>query len=335
MTALDKYIRLEATGQWIEADGHSREVVVSFGNATLVLSDFQDQPLSHWSLSALNIAEQKADKVIYAPDPDSRERLIIDDAQMVEAIAAVSSDAQNFESTPQVSRNWLRPVTALLVLLIAGLVVWYGPDALRHKAISLIPQERAVLLGGDVFDAMDQQRCLPRGRQGLRELTRVLGFKGRDAVRVVKGDARLSALPGAQVMVSDGFLRKAGSGEELAGWLALARETGRNTSAMQTFIAQQSVGQVLNFLMNGEFSQGDIDWMAAYAQKTDMRPSRANLTAALDLLSKSGVPDGPFLTAVAKAYPDLRPVPAPSSVTNVAPLIDDQSWVGLQEICGP
>ena len=54
MTALQKYERLEATGLWRETpDGQRREVVVSIGDATLVISDLNDTALTHWSLAAV------------------------------------------------------------------------------------------------------------------------------------------------------------------------------------------------------------------------------------------------------------------------------------------
>ncbi len=43
-TALDRYLRLEATGFWREAPGaQPREVIVSFGRTTLLLSDLEER----------------------------------------------------------------------------------------------------------------------------------------------------------------------------------------------------------------------------------------------------------------------------------------------------
>ena len=54
MTALDRYVRLEAVGLWREAPGAPpREVVVSFGNATLLLTDLEERPLGHWAPSSV------------------------------------------------------------------------------------------------------------------------------------------------------------------------------------------------------------------------------------------------------------------------------------------
>ncbi|HEX9857058.1 MAG TPA: hypothetical protein VGA75_01800, partial [Paracoccaceae bacterium] len=55
MTALKKYQKLESPGLWRDTpDAQRREVVVNFGEASLVLSDPRnDSALSHWSLPAV------------------------------------------------------------------------------------------------------------------------------------------------------------------------------------------------------------------------------------------------------------------------------------------
>ena len=54
MTALEKYVRLEALGRWRERAGDPpREVVVSLGNATLLLKDLDERPLGHWALAGV------------------------------------------------------------------------------------------------------------------------------------------------------------------------------------------------------------------------------------------------------------------------------------------
>ena len=59
MTALDRYVRLEAVGLWREApDAPPREVVVSFGKTTLLLTDLDERPLGHWALAGVSVLGQ-------------------------------------------------------------------------------------------------------------------------------------------------------------------------------------------------------------------------------------------------------------------------------------
>ena len=54
MTALTRYQRIEATGLWrARPEDQRREVVVSLGEATLVITDLNDRALTHWSLAAV------------------------------------------------------------------------------------------------------------------------------------------------------------------------------------------------------------------------------------------------------------------------------------------
>ena len=56
MTALKGYERLECTGLWRSGPAiQRREVVVSCGQATLILTDMQNRPLAHWSLAAVDV----------------------------------------------------------------------------------------------------------------------------------------------------------------------------------------------------------------------------------------------------------------------------------------
>ena len=54
MTALTQYQRLESSGLWREApDAQRREVIVTFGDASIIITDKNERPLTHWSLAAL------------------------------------------------------------------------------------------------------------------------------------------------------------------------------------------------------------------------------------------------------------------------------------------
>ncbi|MBA3325508.1 MAG: hypothetical protein H0T41_09715, partial [Rhodobacteraceae bacterium] len=91
MTALEKYLRLEAIGAWRAAPGAAAcEVVVSFGNATLILTDTSDRPLGHWALAGVQAIGIDGPATIFAMSPDGAETLAIAERDMIEAIAAVT-----------------------------------------------------------------------------------------------------------------------------------------------------------------------------------------------------------------------------------------------------
>ena len=92
MTAIDKFIRLEAIGWWYEAGRQeAREVIVSFGDATLQLTSMKDVPLTHWSLLATKRIGTRGKAMIYSADPEQHEVLEVEDPDMIRAISAVTS----------------------------------------------------------------------------------------------------------------------------------------------------------------------------------------------------------------------------------------------------
>ncbi|MFB0940720.1 MAG: hypothetical protein QMB34_07215, partial [Paracoccaceae bacterium] len=89
MTALTQYSRLEATALWRQTpEAQRREVIVSIGDATLVIANINDQALTHWSLAAVVRANPTVSPAVFHPDGDPSETLeFSDDAtEMVEAI---------------------------------------------------------------------------------------------------------------------------------------------------------------------------------------------------------------------------------------------------------
>jgi len=89
MTALSKYQRLEASALWRDSiSGQRRDVIVSLGDASLVITDKNERPLTHWSLAAVQRANPGAMPAVFHPDGDPDETLELGESEteMVEAI---------------------------------------------------------------------------------------------------------------------------------------------------------------------------------------------------------------------------------------------------------
>ena len=174
MTAIDKFIRLEAVGWWFEAGRQeAREVIVSFGDATLEITSLKDVPLTHWSLLATKRIGTRGETVIYSADPEQHEVLEIDDTDMIRAISAVTS-ALTPPPQNRIARWFWRGVGLALLLValsqsppliynIAGLTTspsrlseasetlrneaglackdWLGVRALKDMAAALFPEQ--------------------------------------------------------------------------------------------------------------------------------------------------------------------------------------------------
>lgn len=80
MTALTEYQRLESSGVWrASAQDQRRDVMISIGDATLVIYDTANRPLAHWSLAALVRLNVGTRPALFAPAPDAPEELEVAD----------------------------------------------------------------------------------------------------------------------------------------------------------------------------------------------------------------------------------------------------------------
>ncbi|MBU0861960.1 MAG: hypothetical protein KKI16_08290, partial [Alphaproteobacteria bacterium] len=149
MTALSQYDRLESLGLWRAArTDQRREVIVSFGNATLVVSDAAGRPLSHWSLPAIVQLNQGVVPAVFAPDADAAESLEIDDPIMIDAINTVRG--QIVKAQPRRGRLRQGLTAAVLIAVTVAAATW-GPALLRDQAAGSLSDLRRAQVGAAVL----------------------------------------------------------------------------------------------------------------------------------------------------------------------------------------
>ncbi len=134
MTALTEFQRLECTGLWRDAPGaQKREVIVSFGDATLVISEARSaRALTHWSLPAILRLNAGQIPARYAPAPDADEELELDDETMVAAIDKVHTLIAARQPHPGRLRNLLLGAGLVAVLGIG--ILWMPRALIDHTA---------------------------------------------------------------------------------------------------------------------------------------------------------------------------------------------------------
>lgn len=259
MTALAGYERLEAPGRYFDGETASpREVFVKFGDATLIVIDIDDRPITHWSLAGLRDRGERGGTLSLAPDQagggaDSGERLVIEDADMIAAIRAVCPDLRR---SPTVKRGRLGRAILWAGAAVGAiyLILFHLAPALSDELAALIPPETEAAMGermADRFadlvsDGEGAGFCSNApGDRALAALTRRLE-RSADAplpvvVRVLDGKAvNAFALPGGQIVLFRGLLRSAASPEEVAG--VLAHEIGHVAARDPTRLTLRSAG---------------------------------------------------------------------------------------------
>jgi hypothetical protein len=254
MTALERYVRLEALGLWREGSGAPpREVVVSFGTTTLVLRDLRDAPLGHWALAGVRAIGREGGATIYAMSEDGGETLAIRDREMVAAIAAVSrADRVPAPAAPPRRRV---PLGSLLLLVVLAAAAYWGPGLVRAQAARMLPPERAAEYGDRLLIALISVRgepCAePAGQRALDRIAAEAAPAAPPEVRVLDlGGAPVVALPGGTLLIDRGTVTAGDPGEIAA---AIRQGLVRDPEAE----LMRAVGPLaaLRYLLTGELGE--------------------------------------------------------------------------------
>lgn len=338
MTAPGQDRQREALGLWRDSEGaQRREVVVALGDASLVIANRTETALAHWSLAAIERVNPGRHPAAYAPGPDAEERLEIEDPDMIEAIERVR--ARIARSGPHPGRlRWLLASGAGLALLAVA-VLWL-PGALTRQTASLLPPASRAEIGAALLDEIAHLAgapcAAPRGRAALAELAQRL-FEGGPAPVVAILPAAVPdtlALPGNILVANAALAEDHETPEVLAGYL-LAEDVRRHgTDPALALLREAGLGVTFRLLTTGDI------------------PAEALRDHAVRLLSRAVAPveDGALLVRFAEAgvastpYAYARDVSGETVLALIeadparaagatAPLLSDEAWIGLQEIC--
>ncbi len=279
MTALDKYVRLEAVGLWREApDGAAREVVVSFGKATLILTDLAEQPLGHWALAGVSVLEYGADgAAVYAMTPDGGETLTIGDRDMIAAIAAVT------RRPPEPPRRRRLPIGRILALAGLAALIVAAPRLIRAATARLVPPELATEIGDRMLIALIELHGPPcvgaEGERALGLLASRLQPAEPPRLRVMRlGRPVFAPLPGGTLLIDLDLLTTATPGE-LTGWATAAL----GSDPVAAFVRDAGLLADLRYIISGRFDEYALRHAA---ESATFMPSAGALYTAVDL-SKS------------------------------------------------
>ena len=162
--------------------------------------------------------------------------LYVKDPALIAAFRAaappdLTRDLEETAAKVRHARSRQRKFWAIAVSLIGALALslWFGSDLLVEYAVNRIPVEWEQKLGESAYrDFLLQQTVIKEGPAvaAVNEITKRLTEKIPDdpykfEVSVVKSDAvNAFALPGGYVVVFTGLMKKAETGEELAGVLS-------------------------------------------------------------------------------------------------------------------
>ncbi len=352
----------------------ARDVIVKFGAESLVFMAMDETPLAHWPLATLRRlpeAPNHPGELRLIPDHGGVERLVLTDRDMIAAIEEVCPDLHRPRKTS--SRNkrrmifWSVGAVASVLLIVFVL----SPIIAARLAVA-IPPESEMKLGDTVseqildllsfFGGDEVAICeTPEGNRALDSMTKRLGADAHVPIRISvvnHGMVNALAAPGGRILVMRGLIDEASSPEEVAG--VLAHEIGHVAQRDPTREALRSAGTagILSMVL-GDITGGSLIALVAESVLNASYSREAEATAdeiALDMLARAGLPSTPFaeffdrlgdeigdpdgvLSHIA-SHPGFagRASAARAADTmdggEFTPVLSDQEWVALQEICG-
>lgn len=336
MTALKEYQRLECTGLWREAEGaQRREVIVAFGDATLVISDARSaRALAHWSLPAVVRLNPGTRPARFAPGPEAGEELELDDDAMVAAIAKVHALIAARRPHPGRLRTMLLGAALALVL---GIGLLWMPRAIIAHTAGVLPAAKGAEIGRMALADLSRLTGAPcsaqEGREALTRLRdRLLGPAGEIAV-LPAGLTRTANLPGGLILLPRTLVEGAAGPEVVAGAILAEAERSRAGAPMADLLRHAGFAATLRLLTTGELS---ADAVAGFGEALLERPAVKLADAALiTRFAAAKLPSTPYARALDPTGESVLGLIEADPMRDIStePVLSDGDWVALQDIC--
>lgn len=335
MTALKKYDRLESPGLWrASQDAQRQNVLLSFGNATLVISDTAGRALTHWSLPAIERINPDERPALFAPDIEKSETLEIADTTMIDALEMVRKTI--LKRRPQPGR--LRfAVFGGIVIFIGWLGLFWLPGALVSHAGTVVPEVKRDQIGRELNTQLTRltgRACsTPLGDRALRRIAVRLGIMGD--LRIVNATLPDTiGLPGGDIVINARVVEDHEEPDVLAGYLLAEQARLARIPALEQMLAYAGPVTSFSLLTQGEVPEATLASYAEYllAQQPVLPPTRALIAR----FTEAGLRSTSFAYAVdpsGETTLDLIEAdPFPQGSEKIS--LSDQDWVSLQGICG-
>jgi hypothetical protein len=338
MTALKKYQRLECGGLWRETPhDQRREVLVRFGDATLVLSDPKTgTALSHWSLPAIERINRGEEPPVFAPGTDAGESLELTDPDMIAALGTVRQAVQAATARPGRLRGGLLIGTAAAVILAAAL--WLPGALVRHTA-SVVPLAQRAEIGQRALDDLARvtgTNCRSQlGLQALAALSeRVFGPLDTPILYVMpEGVDRPLNLPGDVIILPRRLVEQANGPEAVAGAALVERLRARARDPIIPLLEFAGLRETFRLLTTAELPDAALaGYGEAALRQAPLPVPDGTLVAAFETAQ---IPLAPYALAIDPGQAAAAALAAkdPFKGLSETPLISDEAWLALQGIC--
>lgn len=338
MTVLKEYQRLEASGLWrAEPDSQRRDVIISVGDATLVISDAKGMALAHWSLPAIERINAGAERpALFRPATDAQELLELEDETMIAALERVHNAIERNRPHPGRLRNiiLIGGMTALI-----GLSVFWLPDAMLRHTVSVVPTAKRSEIGEALLERIRRvagPRCdTALGTRALEKLRARLLAPGNGAVFVLSdGVSAAEHLPGRIILLNRALVEDYEDPAVAAGFILAEAERAGRVDPLEQLLRQAGLRAAFRLLTTGEVAEDVLD---EYAEQLLITPPIALPNEAiLTRFASAELRVSPYAYALDISGEDtLELIEAdPIGASQERIVLADGDWVALQGICG-
>jgi len=336
MTALSKYTRLEATGLWRpSADAQRREVIVSIGDATLVISDLADRAITHWSLAAIEKGNTAGTGgAAYHPDGDPGEVLELgpEEAAMIDAIDTLRRAVARARPRPGRLR-WLG--AAVSVSAVAALTIFWLPGALVDHALRVVPPVKEAEIGTALLARIERISGQPCASAEARPaLIALAGRTGAVRIVILPGGVREAlSLPGGTVVLNRTLVEDFEEPDVAAGYVLVEQARSAATPPLRKLLEHAGPRATATLLTTGSLPPRALD---AYTEDQLATPAaRISADVLVPYFAQAELRTTPYARArdiSGEATLDLIEAD-PMAGASSPPIMADRDWLQLQAIC--
>lgn len=333
-TAFDKYQRLEASALWREGpSAQRREVILSIGDASLIISDLQDRPLGHWSLAAVERQNPGSTPAIFFPGGDPEETLELqeNETEMVEAIETLRKALNGPKSRPGRLRWAILGVS--LSALVAGLVFWL-PGALRNHVTGLVPNLNRVIIGHDVLTHLERTTGATCHNDAAdAALVKLAEFLGVAEIVVVPSGVKTTAsLPGTALVLGRSVVEDHDDPAAAMGFMLAEKLYAETSDPLERILLHGGFRASFDLLTTGQIAPETLSRYAEYLATTE--PPTMDEQKLIAAFSYIGLPAAPYAYALdISGETTIGLIEADAVLSPRDNVLSDREWVALQEIC--
>ena len=255
MTAVKKYTRLESSGLWKESEkSEFIEVLITFGKTSVILSDYKDNPLTHWSLPALRLISRDNNEAIFSTSFENEERLRISDINMIESLLLfINKEDKKIKHGK--TKFYLSSFT---LMLFVALIILYFPSKIKNLAITVISQqhekqlirpflEKHIETFGGVCSSIETSKIMDNILNSVENENDFL------SVFIVEDQTtNILHLPSGIILISSDFLKGAPDEKRLTAMLKNEMQIAIKRDPLKTLINQQSAYRLTRFILGLE-----------------------------------------------------------------------------------